>query len=908
MNSRCRTIFCLLFASFLLTGVGWGQVTPPEEFLGFKPGADFKLMTYEQAIGYLERLAEQTPRIQIFDMGPTAYGRRMKYAVISSDENMADLDRYKEINRKLSLARGVSPAEAETLSEEGKAVVWIDGGLHEGEVSGAQQLSQLAYDIVTGDDRRTRLIRDNVIFVLVYANPDGMTIVSDWYMKNVGTEYEVSPVPSIHTKLRGTNRDSFISNLLETRNLNRATSREWYPEILYNAHQTAPFPARIWIPPEAEQTNYNVHPILIREKNLIGSAMGQALEEADQPGAISRIGFDSWWTGYHLQFNDGHNTPSILTETAMYPYATPHFYQLSDFPEAYQDLTVGVFYPSPWKGGWWRLQDAVAYNITVSKSILELAAKYRYNFLHNKWKMATNIIDRFENEAPYGWIFSADQRDANTTALLLNKLILYGLEVYRASSAFVHEGVSYPEGSFIVPTSQPFGLYAKSLLEIQHSPDLRKYSHLWQGSVGLVDYEGPPLREYDGAGWTLPIQMGIDSRVMSTPLDQSIDITLIEEALSPPGTISGNGAQIVFSHSDNHSFKAVNLIQEAGGKVNWALDEISAGQTRYSKGAFVVDGRGINAGTLEKISAETRVPMSRSAVRASSTTLLKPRIAVYNGWVGGRSASWVNWLFEEYGFPHHILRDGEVKAGNLHERFDVIVLPDQGAESILNGFRSGEIHPDYVGGIGQQGLENLKAFVEEGGTLVCNQSSTDLAIDSFYLPVKNILEDLEADEFFCPGSIIKMDYDTGHPLAFGMQERGIAYLKGSRRGMPRVFEILEKETEADKAKAAEEKEETEEKEPTPEERKKITDEKVKRENKRGLTPIVVSRFPDEDLLISGKLIGGDKIRGKPSILDVPVGKGRVVLFGFNVVNRAQTHSTFRLLFNATYYRTTTTEE
>jgi hypothetical protein len=293
--------------------------------------------------------------------------------------------------------------------------------------------------------------------------------------------------------------------------------------------------------------------------------------------------------------------------------------------------------------------------------------------------------------------------------------------------------------------------------------------------------------------------------------------------------------------------------------------------------------------------------MTRVSVRAKTTSLPKPRIAAYNPWTRSRSASWVNWLFDEYGFPYHILRDGEVKAGNLNERFDVIVLPDQGAESILNGYRKGEIHPDYVGGIGQLGLENLKAFVEEGGTLVCNQSSTDLAIDSFYLPVENILADLEPGEFFCPGSILKMNYDTDHPLAFGMEDQAIAYLKGSRRGMPRVFEILSSDEEEEEEEKVSKEEETEEKPLTPEEKEKLANERVKRENKRGFQPVVVARFPDEDLLVSGKLIGGEIVRGKPSVLDVPVGKGRVILFGFNVVNRAQTHSTFKLLFNAMYY-------
>ncbi|KPK75579.1 MAG: hypothetical protein AMJ79_10895 [Phycisphaerae bacterium SM23_30] len=403
------------FLAVLLVGVflplaaglpaGFGQVTPPEEYLGFKPGADFHLMSYEEAIGYFEELAGQTDRMIVRDMGETSMGRRMKYAVISSEENMAQLDRYKDINKRLSLVSGLGDREARRLAEQGRTIVWIDGGLHASECAPAQLLPQLAYDLVTDDDRRTRLIRENVIALIVFANPDGMTIISDWYMENVGTPYETSGPPWLYHKYAGhdNNRDSFMSNLIETQNMNRATSLEWYPEILYNQHQTAPFPARIWMPPDAEPTNPNVHPLLIRWRNLIGSAMGKAFEEAEQPGAISRTSFDSWYPGYCTQVVDSHNCVSILTETALYSYATPRFYPLSEFSQNHQDLVPGVFYPSPWRGGWWRIGDAVAYNSTACKSILEVAAKFRYEMLYDKYKMARDTIERFKKEPPYGF-------------------------------------------------------------------------------------------------------------------------------------------------------------------------------------------------------------------------------------------------------------------------------------------------------------------------------------------------------------------------------------------------------------------------------------------------------------------------------------------------------------------------
>ena len=415
------------------------QVTAPEDFLGFKPGADFHLMTYEEAIGYFEHIAQQTDRMLVLDMGETSEGRRMKYGVISSAENLGRLDHFKEINRRISLPHGLSEIEARGLAEEGRTIVWIDGGLHGTEVAPAQLLPKLAYDLVTGNDRQMEAIRENVITLLVFANPDGMTIVSDWYMGNVGTPYEVSPIPWLYHKYVGhdNNRDSFMGNLIETRNMNRAHSLEWFPEILYNQHQTGPFPARIWIPPDAEPTNPNVHPLIVRWKSLIGTVMGKAFEENNQPGAISRIRYDTWYPGYATQVVDGHNVASILTETQLYRYATPQHFTVNDFPEEHRDLTKGVFYPNPWLGGWWRLGDAVTYNSTACKAVLEAAATYRYDLLYDKYKVGIEVMERFTSEPPYGYIVPAEQPDRGSTALLMDRMLVNGIEIQTADEPFM---------------------------------------------------------------------------------------------------------------------------------------------------------------------------------------------------------------------------------------------------------------------------------------------------------------------------------------------------------------------------------------------------------------------------------------------------------------------------------------
>jgi len=878
-------ILCILYL-FKPLDESSAQITSPESYLGFKPGADFHLIDYEQAIDYFELLAKQSNRMIVLDMGVTSEGRRMKYGVISSAENLQQLEHYKELNKKLSLVRGVSEDAAKKFAEEGKVIVWIDGGLHGTEVAPAQLLPQLAYDLVTMEDKRTELIRDQVISLIVFANPDGMTIVSDWYMKNVGTPYEVSPIPWLYHKYAGhdNNRDSFVSNLVETQNMNIATSQVWFPTILYNQHQTAPFPARIWIPPDAEPTNPNVHPLIVRWKNLIGAAMGKAFDEANQPGAISRVHFDTWYPGYATQVVDGHNTVSILTETQLYRYATPQFFRLRDFPKAHQDLTKGVFYPSPWLGGWWRIGDAVAYNWTACMAVLQTAAKYRDDFLFDKWRMGKDVIERFASEPPYGWIISLDQRDPYSTVNLINKLIINGIEVYQLETDFIHNGISYPTGSYIIPTSQPFGLFVKNLLEKQDYPDLRKYKHLWQGVVGSAKISREPIRAYDGAGWTLPYQMGVDCNEISKPL--KVKKKLINEAKLAAGAVEGSGQYIILSPSNNGSFLAVNKILNSGGRVKRATEEFTINDKKYATGAFLVEAGSIKQGSLTKILSESKIQAKRGKVTVSSTSLKKPRIALYKSWVASMDVGWLSWIFEQFAFPFDTLTNAEVKAGDLNKRYDVIVLPDQWTASIIDGHKKGTIPPDYVGGIDMDGVDNLKKFVQNGGTLVCNESSSDLAIKHFYFPLKNVLEKVKPDSFSNPGSILKMKYNTDHPLAYGMEENGYAFF-----GRGYVFKTISDSVKKDQKEKA--KESNKDKKSKP--KKPISPKYIK------IEPKTVATFPDDSLLVSGWILGEHLIRDKPTVLDVPYGKGKVILFGFNVHNRAQAFATMKLLFNAMYY-------
>ncbi len=856
---------------FLISASGSAQTLPrPEQVLGFKPGADFHLASYTQALEYFRALDQASPMLTLHEIGRTTMDQPMIYAVISSAENMAKLEHYKDISKKLALVDGLTEDDARQLAAEGKAIVYIDGGLHASEVAPAQHLAQLAYDILTENDARTQLVREHVILVLVFANPDGMNLVSEWYHGNVGTPYEVSPMPYLYHKYVGhdNNRDSYMVNQIETQHLTRIVNHEWFPQVLYNQHQTGPFPARIWIPPNSEPTNPNIHPLVIRWQNHIGTAMGAAFEREGKKGVISRVRYDSWYPGYVTQVVDFHNVISILTETQLYRYATPHFFTVEDFPEDFKDLTKGVFLPNPWEGGWWRLGDAVSYCLTASKAVLHVSALYREELLNNRYRMGKDVIARFERQPPHAWIVPRDQWDPPTAALLLNKMMLLGIEVYGAKESFVSDGVSYPAGTWVIPMTQPFALFLKAVFEEQDYPDLADYPSIWQGLVRPAKTSGAYIPPYDIAGWTLPYQMGVHVAAAGSPLEAELEP--LTEVLPPAGKVEGEaGYAYLLSPKVNNSFTAVNRILAEGGEVLRAKDSFSTGGKTHPAGTFLV--RNASPSTMNSLSKELDLTINGVSGRPSvETTKVKPpKVALYKSWVASMDEGWTRWILEQFEFAFANVSDAEIRAGDLRNRFDVIVFPSQSRNDIVEGHRQGTIAPQYVGGLSPAGVRAIKRFVEEGGTVVTLNTACLFAISELGLPVNDVLKDLrppgrreaprkEPPKFACPGSLLAMTFDDKHPVAYGMPDEAIAMFNDSPAfGIHPTFD--------DQA------------------------------------PVVIAKYPGKDLLRSGYLLGETYLKNKASVVEVPMGKGRVILLGFGVQNRAQPWATFKLLFNSIYY-------
>ena len=858
-----KHLFTFLALIFTFVFLCSGQNIPkPEEILGFEVGADYHLATYNQAIEYFRVLEKNSDRMTLVEMGKTSMGKPMIYAILSSAENMAQLEKYRDISKKLSLVRGLSTEAAQKLSLEGKAVVYIDGGLHASECAPAQHNIQLAYNLVTAQDAKTLRILNNVILLLVFANPDGMNLLAEWYHPNVGTPYEVTSMPWLYHKYAGhdNNRDSYIANLVETQNMSRLVHKDWFPVILYNHHQTAPFPARIWTPPNSEPTNPNVHSLIVRWQNLIGSAMGAAFDAEGKEGAISRIVFDTWYPGYVTQVVDSHNIISILTETALYRYATPHFYTIHDFPKQYRDLTMSAFYPNPWKGGWWRLKDAVDYCLTASMAVLDVASKYRPELLFNKYAMGQDVIDSFTKEPPYAWIIPEKQRDPGTTALLLNRMILLGIDVYRGDESFSCDGITYPIGTYIIPMNQPFGLFIKNIFEEQNYPDLRKYPDLWQGLIDPKVFEGAPFESYDMMGWTLPHQFGTNVKAANSPVTAAM--TRLEK-VAPAGRLSGSTSEVyLISHQENASFTATNRILKNGGQVSWAKQAFTSANQKHLPGTLIIPANRIKRSFMQLLARDLNLRVTAAKTPSVKTSpVTKIRLGLYKSWVPSADEGWTRFILEQHEFPYTSITDGDLRAGNLNSSYDVIIIPDHWTEElVLNGHPKGTMPPKYVGGMTAKGIRHLKLFAKQGGTLIFLNSMCNLALDHLGLPARNILKKVKREEFVCEGSLLRMEFDPDHPVAYGMPKEGAAVFAESC-----AFISL----------------------PSFEDKKE---------------PRSIAKYPDENPLLSGWIYGDKLIRQKTSILEVPLGAGRVILFGIPVQFRAQSYGTFKLLFNAIFYR------
>ncbi len=494
-------------------------VPSPEQVIGFRPGTDRKLADVSQITHYFRALADASPRVQLFSIGRSTEGREMVLAAISSEENLRRLARFKDIARQLADSRALNDDRARQLAREGRAIVWIDFGLHATEVAHAQASTEVAYLVATSESDEMRRIRDHVIFVTVpVMNPDGLDIVANWYRPHVGTPFEASPLPVLYQKYAGhdNNRDWYMQNLAETRVITEQLYHEWYPQVLYNQHQSGTTSPRIWTPPMDDPVNPNMHPLINRGITMLGVGIQQRLEQEGKTGAEGFSQYSNWWNGGMRSTPCFHNIVSILTEVASGQYASPVEISPRQLP---QTLASGesarapsTWNPSPWPGGTWTFRDQVEYMVTGSIAVLRLGAEYREDWLYNRYQMARDQVAAGKKGDPYAYVIPREQHDWPTAYKLAHILSMGDVEIHAARTKFTAAGRQYGDGSFVVLMAQPNRGYAKDLLEPQHHPNRTN-------GPG-----GPPKRPYDMAGWTLPYQMGVRVDLIGAPFDTTLEL------------------------------------------------------------------------------------------------------------------------------------------------------------------------------------------------------------------------------------------------------------------------------------------------------------------------------------------------------------------------------------------------
>ena len=491
-----RTALVAAGAFLLLLAAGLTAQTSPEAFLGHRVGEDRKLADYGQITAYFQKLDQESPMLKVVEIGKSTLGKPIIMAVITAEENMARLDEYRDIARRLKMARGLSPDQAKELAARGKAILLITCSLHATEIAASQMSMEFAYDLVTGKTPfDPGFLKDVIVLLVPSHNPDGNVMVVDWYRKYVGTKYEGGNMPWLYHYYAGhdNNRDWFMFNLPETRAVTQVLYHDWFPLVHIDEHQMGSTGARLFVPPFMDPPLPNIHPLVWRGVNLCGMNMAFDLQKNGFKGVVNGRSYTAWWIGACDDTSWLHNTIGLLSEMASARVASPVYIEPTEVPNDYVERRMDFI--DPWPGGWWRLRDLVDYELTLSMSLVKTCALYRTDFLYGSYLISKESIEKTEKNQPFAFVITADQPDYPTTLKMLEILRFGGVEIHRAADQFVADGRLYPAGSFVVLLSQPYKAYAWALLEKQKYPDIRQYPG------------GPPVPPYDNAAWTLPLQM-----------------------------------------------------------------------------------------------------------------------------------------------------------------------------------------------------------------------------------------------------------------------------------------------------------------------------------------------------------------------------------------------------------------
>jgi hypothetical protein len=862
--TRVARLAVLFVALLLVAGAGLAQTTP-EKFFGFAMGADRQLADYTQIRAYLDTLAKESPRLRVFNLGPTTLGKPMVMAAISSEANIAKLERYVEISKRLRDPRTLPLDEARKLAQEGKVLLLITCSIHATEIAASQMAMELAYKLVSGNTPIDRRALDDVIVLLIPTiNPDGHQMVTEWYRTHVGTKYEGGAMPWLYHPYAGhdDNRDWFMFDLAETRAVTKVLYHDFVPQVNIDEHQMGSTGARLFLPPYMDPPTSTIDPLVWRSIDLLGTAIAYDMQRQGFKGLVHGRSYTGWWIGSASDTSWLHGTVGLLSEMASARIASPVYIEPGEIPQAYAESRMEFI--DPWPGGWWRLRNLVDYELAMTFSLINTVSHYRQDLLMGSYQLARRAIENTDKGQPFAFVIPARQHDPLTALKMIDILIFGGVEVQRATADFVADGRSYPTGSYVVKMAQPYKAYAWALLDRQEYPDLREYAG------------GPPVPPYDNAGWTLPLQMGVACERIAAPFEAKLE-HIAKVAYPAPDKGTPGGAYLVLDARANASYAvAANLLRDKA-ELWRARTAIRTAAIDVPAGSFVIKATPEVGKALPPLFQKYHLAtQSLADTKGLDLAPLKRfRVGLYQSWRGNMDEGWTRFLLDDAGIPYTTLHNDAFKGAkdakvDLRASWDAIVFADESADIIKTGKPapggergrgfgfSSPMPPEYEGGIEKEGVEALKAFVERGGILVLLNRAGELAMREWDVPARNAIDKIERTKFFCPTSLVNIEVDNQTPIGWGMPNQAAAMFASSL-----AFETWAPNPEWDRR--------------------------------------VVARFPEKNVLASGWLLGEEMIARKAAVVDVRYQKGHIVLIGIRCQHRAQAYGTYKLLLNSLLY-------